>query len=259
LPVFSDVRRFGEIDSTNTWLLAEARAGAPEGLVAVADHQSAGRGRLDRRWEAPPGAALLVSVLLRPVLEPGALHLATALVALSALDACRQTAGVDAGIKWPNDLVVADAKLAGVLAEADPSAGGGTAGSVAVVVGIGLNIEPPGRGASSNATSLAELVAAGRGSAVPSRDALLSALLYELERRRPELDDAEGRRALGSDLRSRCVTLGRAVRVELGTTELIGTATGLTDEGALVVETDAGRRVVTAGDVVHLRGAAPPT
>jgi BirA family biotin operon repressor/biotin-[acetyl-CoA-carboxylase] ligase len=258
--VLSEVRRFGEIDSTNTWLLAEARAGAPEGLVAVADHQSAGRGRLDRRWEAAPGAALLASVLLRPVLEPGALHLATALVALSALDACQRIAGVDVGIKWPNDLVVGDAKLAGVLAEADPSAGGGTPGSVAVVVGIGLNIEPPGRAASSNAISLAELVATGGGSAVPSRDALLSAFLRELERRRPELDDAEGRRALGSDLRRRCVTLGRAVRVELTASELVGTATDLTDEGALVVETNEGRQVVTAGDVVHLRGAGhPPT
>jgi BirA family biotin operon repressor/biotin-[acetyl-CoA-carboxylase] ligase len=256
--VLTDVRRFREIDSTNTWLLAEARAGAPEGLVAVADHQLAGRGRLDRRWEAAPGAALLASVLLRPVLEPGALHLATALVALSALDACRRTAGVDAGIKWPNDLVVGDAKLAGVLAEADPAAGGGVPGSVAVVVGIGLNIDPPDKAASPNATSLGELVADGSGSGVPSRDALLSAFLRELERRRPELDDSQGRRVLSSDLRRRCVTLGRVVRVELGASELNGTATDLTDEGALVIETDDGPRVVTAGDVVHLRGAGHP-
>ena len=197
-------------------------------------------------------------MLLRPVLEPVALHLATALVALSALDACRRTAGVDAGLKWPNDLVVDDAKLAGVLSEADPSAPGGAPGSVAIVVGVGLNIEPPDPAASPNATSLAELVASGRASAVPSRDALLSALLRELERRRPELDDADGRRALGADLRRRCVTLGRLVRVELGTSELIGTAADLTDEGALVVETADGRRVVSAGDVVHLRGAGPP-
>ena len=256
--MLTDVRRFGEIDSTNTWLLAEARAGAPEGLVAVADHQSAGRGRLDRRWEAAPGAALLTSVLLRPVLEPGALHLATALVALSALEACRRTAGVEASIKWPNDLVVGDAKLAGVLAEADPSATGGAPGSVAVVVGIGLNIEAPAPSASTNATSLGQLVAARSGSGVPSRDALLAALLGELQRRRPELDSGEGRRTLAADLRRRCVTLGRVVRVELGASELNGTATDLTDEGALVIETDDGPRVVTAGDVVHLRGAGHP-
>lgn len=254
--MLSDVRCFGEIDSTNTWLLAEARAGAAEGLTAVADHQTAGRGRLDRRWEAAPGSALLASVLLRPVLEPGALHLVTALVALSALDACEQTAGVDVGIKWPNDLVVDDAKLAGILAEADPSAPGGPPGSVAVVVGIGLNIAVPGlRAASWPATCLADLVAAGRGSAVPTRDELLAALLGVLERRRPELDGTDGRRGLAADLRRRCVTLGRAVRVELPGSVLVGTATDLTDDGLLVVKTADGRRVVAAGDIVHLRPA----
>jgi BirA family biotin operon repressor/biotin-[acetyl-CoA-carboxylase] ligase len=255
--MLTDVRRFAEIDSTNTWLLAEARSGAAEGLVAVADHQSAGRGRLDRRWEAAPGAALLTSVLLRPVLEPGALHLVTALVALSALGACERTAGVEVGLKWPNDLVVDDAKLAGVLAEADPSAPGGPPGSVAVVVGIGINIAAPGPSVGPRqAASLAELVAAGRGSTVPSRDELLAALLGELERRRPELDSAGGRRALAADLRHRCVTLGRAVRVELPSSVLVGTAVELTDDGLLVVDTGDGRRVVSAGDVVHLRGAA---
>ncbi len=255
--MLTDVRRFAEIDSTNTWLLAEARSGAAEGLVAVADHQSAGRGRLDRTWEAAPGAALLTSVLLRPVLEPGALHLVTALVALSALGACERTAGVEVGLKWPNDLVVDDAKLAGILAEADPSAPGGPPGSVAVVVGIGINIAAPGPGVEPRqAASLAELVAAGRGSTVPSRDELLAALLGELERRRPELDSAGGRRALAADLRHRCVTLGRAVRVELPSSVLVGTAVELTDDGLLVVDTGDGRRVVSAGDVVHLRGAA---
>jgi len=252
--VVSDVRRFGEIDSTNTWLLAEARRGAAEGLVAVADHQRAGRGRLDRRWESPPGAALLASILLRPELLPGALHLATAIVALSAVEACARTAGVEVGIKWPNDLVVDDAKLAGILAEADPSAPGGPPGSVAVVVGIGLNIASPGPTAASwQATCLEELAAAGRGAAVPSRDELLSVLLGELERRRPELDTEAGRGQLAGELRRRCVTLGRAVRVELSNEVLIGRAADLTDDGRLLVETDVGRREVAAGDVVHLR------
>jgi BirA family transcriptional regulator, biotin operon repressor / biotin---[acetyl-CoA-carboxylase] ligase len=255
--VLTDVRRFGEIDSTNTWLLAQARSGAAEGLVAVADYQRAGRGRLDRRWEAAPGAALLASVLFRPVLEPDALHLVTALVALGAARACERTAGVEVGIKWPNDLVVDDAKLAGILAEADPAAPGGPAGSVAVVVGIGLNIHPPGPAvATSRATSLADLVDAGRGSAVPVRDELLAALLRELERRRPELDAAVGRRGIAADLRRRCVTLGRAVRVELPASVLVGTATDLTDDGRLVVENDDGPHVVAAGDVVHLRAVA---
>src|SRR5271168_5153562 len=120
---FTDVRRFGTIDSTNRYLLEEARAGAHEGVVAVADHQTAGRGRLGRRWEAAPGANLLVSVLLRPALAPQRAQLGASVVALAAAEAVWAVAGVEVGIKWPNDLLAADGrKVAGVLAEADVSA-----------------------------------------------------------------------------------------------------------------------------------------
>ena len=251
----TDVRRFGEIDSTNTWLLAQARSGAAEGLVAVADYQRAGRGRLDRRWEAAPGAALLASVLFRPVLEPDALHLVTALVALGAARACERTAGVEVGIKWPNDLVVDDAKLAGILAEADPAAPGGPAGSVAVVVGIGLNIHPPGPD----------------GGDVAARPPRRSG------GRRPRIGGTGARRAPGRAARAsssagapsstpRWVagasqpTCAAAASPSVGrcasscpTSVLVGTATDLTDDGRLVVETDDGPHVVAAGDVVHLR------
>ena len=117
---FTDIRRFDSIDSTNRYLLDEARRGAPDGVVAVADHQSAGRGRLGRSWEAPPGSNLLLSVLLRPDLPVGDRHLASAAVALAAAEAVDAVTGVRVGIKWPNDLLGPDGrKLAGVLAEAD--------------------------------------------------------------------------------------------------------------------------------------------
>src|SRR5580692_11563429 len=103
-----DVQRFDEVDSTNAYLLRQARLGAPEGAVAVAEHQSAGRGRLDRRWEAPPGASLLVSVLFRPEFDPAELHLCTAAVALAGAEACREVARVGAVLKWPNDLLADD-------------------------------------------------------------------------------------------------------------------------------------------------------
>src|SRR5687768_17788881 len=106
---FGDVRRVDEIDSTNTALLAEAKAGAPEGVVLVADHQTAGRGRLGRTWEAPPGASLLVSVLLRP--DVSSVELVTMAAGLAMAEAVEQVAGVDARLKWPNDLVVGDRKL----------------------------------------------------------------------------------------------------------------------------------------------------
>src|SRR5205085_11091393 len=136
-------------DSTNTRLLDEARAGAPEGLVVVADHQTAGRGRLGRTWVAPAGSSLLVSVLFRPrSLEAG--HLLTTAVALAACDACERVAGVAPDLKWPNDLLVDDRNLGGILAEAE---------GTAVVVGLGLNVSRPS-GAPETAIALGQL--AGR-------------------------------------------------------------------------------------------------
>jgi BirA family biotin operon repressor/biotin-[acetyl-CoA-carboxylase] ligase len=239
------VRWFDELDSTNTFLLAEARQGAPAGLVAVADHQTAGRGRLDRRWESPPGANLLASVLLRPRCEPADLHLCTAAVALAAADACREVAGVDPVIKWPNDLLVGGAKLAGVLAEAEFS---GQA-VAAVVVGIGLNVAwpgPPGAGG----TCLDD----EGGPAQPTdRRFLLDRLLQALGPRRERLDDGAGRRAVAEELRRRCATLGQRVRVSMAGGELTGVASAIDDAGHLVLEAEDGPHLVTAGDVVHLR------
>src|SRR5438093_10750048 len=103
---FADVRRFAELDSTNRYALELARSGAPEGIVVVADHQTAGRGRLGRSWTAAPGSSLLLSILLRPSLVPERLHLSTVAVALAAADACDHVAGVRPSLKWPNDLVI---------------------------------------------------------------------------------------------------------------------------------------------------------
>jgi BirA family biotin operon repressor/biotin-[acetyl-CoA-carboxylase] ligase len=258
-----DVHRFDEIDSTNAYLQRQARLGAPEGTVAVAEHQSAGRGRLDRRWEAPPGASLLASVLFRPEFDRAELHLCTAAMALAAAEACRRVAGVGPVLKWPNDVLVGEAKLAGVLAEAEFSggavgvagsggeggdgAGGGVPGAAAVVVGIGLNIAWPGP-AGVGGTCLLELAAGP-----VDRPALLGALLDGLSTRRALLDSAAGRRTVAAELRSRCATLGKRVRVALAGEAVVGVATEIDDAGHLVVQTSAGLRTVSAGDVVHLR------
>jgi len=240
-----DVQRFDEIDSTNAYLLRQARLGAPEGTVAVAEHQSAGRGRLDRRWEAPPGASLLVSVLFRPDLDPSELHLCTAALALAAAEACRRVVGVGPVLKWPNDVLVGEEKLAGVLAEA--AFDGGAGGAVVVVVGLGLNIEWPGPDGAAG-TSLREL-----GAETLDRPALLGALLEALSARRALLDTVAGRREVVAELRNRCATLGRRVRVELAAEEVVGVATEIDEAGHLVVRTSDGPRTVSAGDVVHLR------
>ncbi len=242
-----DVRRFAEIDSTNAYVLEQARAGAPAGTAALADHQRAGRGRLGRRWEAPPGTGVLLSVLLRPRLEPASWHLATAALALAAIEACEAVAGVVAAAKWPNDLVVGERKLAGVLAEADPSAPGGAPGSAALVVGIGLNVTWPGPEGAGGTSLSAE---AGRPIAVSEVAEVL------LERFGPwaeRLELPDGRRRIADALRERCATIGRRVRITQGDGELVGTAVDVDPDGHLVVETEGGRFPVAAGDVVHLR------
>ena len=259
---FTDVRRFGSIDSTNRYLLDQARVGAPEGVVAVADHQTAGRGRLGRSWEAPEGANLLLSVLLRPAIGPGERHLATTMVALAALDAIRVVdprAVTDVSIKWPNDLVGSSGrKLAGVLAESDLVSTAVADGlPPPVVVGIGINVNWPATDADlppelvGLAVSLCQMI----GVQV-DREALLAALLAALELRAADLDSVEGRTRLAEDMASRCSTIGTRVRVELPDGSFEGTATGISPDGHLVVATGGATRTVVAGDVVHVRPAS---
>jgi BirA family biotin operon repressor/biotin-[acetyl-CoA-carboxylase] ligase len=229
---FRQVRWVEETGSTNDDLRALAEAGEAEGLVLVTDHQTAGRGRLDRVWEARPGDGLLVSVLFRPDLAPPRWGLVSSAVALAAADACASVAGVEPEIKWPNDLLApAGPKLAGILA-----VGAGSA----VVVGMGLNVHgsPPG------AACLDEL--AGR---VVSRSALLDAWLRSLDRRAGDWDQ------VARSYRRRCATVGRRVAVELaGGRSLEGVAEDLDEAGCLVVRSGDGSVVsLSVGDVTHLR------
>ena len=242
------VHRLDETDSTNDWALAAARDGAPDRTVVVADFQHRGRGRLDRRWEAPPSSALLCTVLLRPVLDVGDRHLCAVAVALAACAACHDVAALDVGLKWPNDLVVGDRKLGGILAETDGRVD--EDGAAVVVVGLGLNLTWPGP-PDADGTSILDAT----GIAVP-RDVLLAAYLDALGAHEGRLRTALGRAALAREYRARLVTLGRRVSVQLHDGAFDGTALDVTDQGHLVVSTREGSRTVAAGDVVHLRAAA---
>lgn len=241
------LRRFDEIDSTNRYALDAARAGTAAGLVVIADHQQAGRGRRGRAWTAPPGSSLLVSVLLRPRLAADEVHVVTMAAALALVDAVRLVAGVDADLKWPNDLLVDERKLAGLLAEVDITAGGVVR---AVVVGVGCNVTWEGFPSELEDTATACDREAGRH---VERAALLDGFLAQLAARIETLDTVPG------DYRARLATIGRQVRVELTDRTLEGVATGVDDHGRLVVQPSAGPSVtVAAGDVVHLRGVTDP-
>src|SRR3974390_2748674 len=186
-----DVRWFDEIDSTNTYLRDQARSGAAEGLVAVADFQTAGRGRFDRRWESPRGANLLASVLLRPACDADDLPLCTGAVAMAAADACHAASGAEIALKWPNDLVAGDRKLAGVLGEAEFT----DRRLDAVVGGGGGNVAWPGP-EDTRGVCLDQLAAAA---APVDRRSLLESLLASPTTRRAVPDNAAGRPAAAAD------------------------------------------------------------
>jgi BirA family biotin operon repressor/biotin-[acetyl-CoA-carboxylase] ligase len=253
---FSDIRLLEVTDSTNRVVAELAASGSPEGVVVATDLQTAGRGRLDRTWEARAGTALLVSVLLRPAgLDRVRWHLLTVATGLAARSACHDVAGFLPELKWPNDLLVEDRKLAGILAESvgpaagatgGPAAGatGGTHPGPAVVVGMGLNVHAAPAGAA--------FVDDAAGHRV-SRGSLLVAWLTHLDSLLGRWDDV-------ADLyREQCATIGRRVRVQRGTTDLVGTAEGIDGDGRLLVRPDGGAVVaVAAGDVIHLRPADGP-
>ena len=244
-------------DVVRDWL----RAGTPEVCVAVADQQTAGRGRNGRTWTAPPGAALLCSLGFRPSwLAPDRAWQLAAIVALAMADAAESIGGLSPGtvrLKWPNDLVIEEesgvAKLAGVLGETD---GLGTADPVAVI-GIGINAAwrradfPPEIAA--DMTSLAE--ASGRADI--DRRALLDGFLAGLE---PKVRDLRGGLFDGPAWADRQLTNDRAVRLELpgGAIETV-LATGVDPaSGALVVaDADGRERRVLVGEIRHLRLDAP--
>lgn len=247
--------------STNADLAARAREGAAEGAVLVAEEQTAGRGRLERRWSAPARSGLFFSVLLRPEGVPvsrwGWLPLLAGVAVATALP---RTAGVDTALKWPNDVLVTvdgeERKAGGILVERLAVEGEGAAGE-AVVLGIGINVtlraeELPVPQAGSLALA---------GAKVTDRDPLLRALLRSLERWYGSWRNAGGDPAgarLQETYAAGCATLGRQVRAELpGGASLTGEAVAVDGDGRLVLATAAGmEEPVGAGDVVHLRPAA---
>lgn len=265
---WTGIRVVASTGSTNVDVAAEAAAGAPEGLVLVAERQEAGRGRLGRVWTSPARAGLHVSVLLRPGRPDGDRPAVPAtrygwvplLAGVALVGTVRRLAAVEAALKWPNDLLVAPAgerptrKCAGILAEAVPDPEGS---APAVVLGIGLNVslradELP----RADATSLALA-----GARLTDRDPLLRGLLRDLaswyERFRAAAGDPVGSGLLAG-YREACATLGRTVRVELpDDTTLTGTASDVDADGRLVVTPAGGVPVpLAAGDVTHVRPAS---
>ena len=256
------VERTGSTNVELSGALARDPAAWPGVSLLVADHQESGRGRSGRTWESPARAALTLSISVWPTAPAAALGWLPLVTGLGAVHALRATAGVQATLKWPNDLLVPDPdggllegwgpqrKVGGILSELVTTAAG-----TAAVLGIGVNVsQTPAELPVPSAISLA--VAGARDL---DREVLLVALvtaLADLQGRWRAADGDAAAAGLVDEVAAVCTTIGKRVRVALpGGAVLVGRALGLSAVGALVVRDDAGtEQTVLAGDVLHVRG-----
>lgn len=248
--VWHDVRLLETAPSTSAVAAEAARAGAGQGLVVVADHQTAGRGRLDRAWTTPPGSALTFSLVLAPDGVPlRRWPWLPLLTGIAVAEGVRRATGVDAVLKWPNDVLVGDRKLAGILVERVER----PAGAVAVV-GVGINVGL--RTEELPVPTATSLLLEGQDGRAPDRTVVLREVLRTLEALYLQWHAEQGdpARGLHASYVRRCASLGRDVHVDLpdGST-FAGRAEAVDADGALVVASGTERRAFHAGDVVHAR------
>jgi BirA family transcriptional regulator, biotin operon repressor / biotin---[acetyl-CoA-carboxylase] ligase len=236
-----------ETGSTNQDLLALAQSkNHPEFFTLITEFQTAGRGRLNRTWQADPGSSVMASVLLRPSFKDHAGIGWLSLMMAEAIRIALADLGIESKIKWPNDVLVNGLKISGVLAEANKDLS-------VVVVGFGINVNQNVQQLpTSFATSLVEA-----GSSSLDRDHLLAQTLANFKQLYLELMDAGGD-ALASDLRARIIassaTIGELVEVSFPDgTSAVGEAIGIDEGGRLQVKTSSKTLTVSAGDVLHLR------
>jgi BirA family biotin operon repressor/biotin-[acetyl-CoA-carboxylase] ligase len=245
---------FDSIDSTQTEAFRWSEEGAPDGALVVTDHQLAGRGRRGRSWFSQPGRLLQFSVLLRPQLAVERLGLITTALGLGVAEGIEQATGLAATTKWPNDVMIDERKLAGILVETHV---GGSAIGVAVA-GVGINVswradEVPAEIAGRATSLLVASEKSGLGP-LPRRTEILAVVLVSIEEayRLATSDPGE----LLRRARSRSSVLGRRVTVRFGDGAMLeGIARTLAANGALVVETDEGVRELDAGEIEQVRSS----
>ncbi len=236
---------FKQITSTNDYLKKILTDDTPEGTLILTELQTAGRGRFNRRWVAPPRSSLLTSLLFRPdFLPPAQAQQLTMLCALAVADAIAEQTGITVGLKWPNDVVFGGKKLAGILTEL---------GIIAerldwVIVGMGLNVNIDFAAAEPSLADTATSLQTITGRAVP-RGGLLPAYLMQVEKRYNALRHGESPFA---EWRARLETLGQPVRVRTAQGIVAGVAEDVSDSGALLLRRENGRlEEILAGDVLH--------
>lgn len=239
-----EIIRLPSVASTMDEIARMASLGAAEGLVVVADEQTAGRGRGGRPWHAPPGAGLLFSVLLRPYVPAGRLSTLSLVAGVAVAEAMEQL-GLCPRLKWPNDVWLDGKKVAGVLVQSRVGPAGLTA-----ILGIGINVNVDPKLLPPGATSISEAI----GGTMP-RDDLLHALLRRLDAAYLAFGSDRGRPDL-TGWTQRAALLGEQARVVDGSTVHTGEMRGIDDDGALLLQEADGRTIrIVAGDLT--RGPRP--
>jgi BirA family biotin operon repressor/biotin-[acetyl-CoA-carboxylase] ligase len=239
---------FAEIDSTNTHARRLAEQGGREGEIVIANSQTQGRGRLGRRWVSPPNGNLYFSVILRPQLPPAHAPQITLMAAVALVETLQFFLPVSPVIKWPNDILTDDKKIAGILTEVSC----GPEHVDFVILGIGVNLNAPTHLMPEEIRERATSVFAMTQKEVSCED-FLRRLIQDLDRCYGEIEET-GFIALAPRWEAYFGLRGQRVRVELLDQVMVGAAKGIDYDGALVLQDDHGNlQRVIAGDVIPLR------
>jgi BirA family biotin operon repressor/biotin-[acetyl-CoA-carboxylase] ligase len=241
--VARDIRYFSQTLSTNAVAKELAAAGVVDGTLVIADEQTAGRGRLDRNWIAPAFSSILCSVIFYPPLDQAGAFRLTMLASIAVVRAIRSTCGIEALIKWPNDVYIGQKKVCGILTELSAE----LEQRLFCVVGIGINVNWDIRAVTElrdSATSLSR-----ESGAVVSRHVLVKNLLEEMDQLYRELMETGGDR-FREEWEQHALILNRQVRIVAGTEVIEGTATGIDAAGHLIlIDSQGTRREIVSGDV----------
>jgi len=242
--VGSQVRCFSETDSTNLQACRYGDEGAVDGLVVIADRQNAGKGRMGRRWESPGGVNLYASILLRPEILPFEAPKLTFLSAVAVCRAIKRCSGLKATVKWPNDVLLNGSKVAGLLNEMSSE----TDRVNYVVLGIGVNLNMSAEQFPDDLRYPATSLVLTLGQPV-SRLEFTRALLQEIDELYL-LYLEQGSAPIMAAWGGHCDMVGKRVQVDCSNLQIAGTMIGLGEDGALLVQTDAGKiESIYAGDV----------
>jgi BirA family biotin operon repressor/biotin-[acetyl-CoA-carboxylase] ligase len=247
------ILRFDSLPSTNLEAARRAIDGAAEGLCVVASEQTAGRGRLQRQWVSPKNAGLYFSIVLRPKFEQSRWPLLTLMAGVAVSDALREACALETDIKWPNDILVNEKKVCGILAESTETSLGR-----AVVVGIGINLTSQSFPKELQLEATSVELATGRSFEL---DVVLNGLIEALARYYETLKQPAGPETIIREWSARSsYGEGKQVRVVESNATIVGTTRGLERDGALRVETYTGEiKVVRAGDVTSVRPGGNPS